>query len=597
MTHASLFSGIGGPEVAAAMLGWDNLFHCEINPFGRNVLDYWFPDSVSYEDITKTDFRPWRGKVDVLTGGFPCQPFSYAGQRRGHEDDRYLWPQMLRAIDEIRPAWVVGENVAGITTMVEGGVLADLGGYATLFQEGDDVHGYELEQSFTIERICRDLEHIGYSVQPMLIPAAACGAPHRRDRIFILAADADPHRRNDLRGAGINERESVCEGVQERDEVRVAGVADTIRFSVFGVTEDPQRDGCGLGADAVEGNQRDIRDTRAGDVERVCRTARLDTAHPTGEMCNRGSAQTGREWKENPNNEEHPIQPTTVGLGGEWSTPYTDGEGRKESIFSGRSEDSAQEGAGMDDRAVGSRSDGKSTDPVCERLEREDESGDGEGGERMRVRRNPAGHNWETDRTMLPGSRWAEFPTVSPVHCRYDGFSGYVVRYINDDVYATIKEYFGNEDLSGVWEAFSKEDVRQSLGRLYKIHETYLLLQVVLGAKTGRRPESDGDGLSARSDEVSQRVLRKLRKQRESSYSPQGLQYQEQLAGELGYTLPALSFDVALAAKAIEEEVLHMMLYVRTESIKAYGNAIVPQVMYRIFQAIESATTGCAIYD
>ena len=83
MTHASLFSGIGGPEVAAAMMGWRNAFHCEINPFGRAVLDYWFPDSTSYEDITKTDFREWRGKIDVLTGGFPCQPFSYAGKRGG----------------------------------------------------------------------------------------------------------------------------------------------------------------------------------------------------------------------------------------------------------------------------------------------------------------------------------------------------------------------------------------------------------------------------------------------------------------------------------------------------------------------------------
>lgn len=83
MTHASLFSGIGGPEVAAAMLGWDNIFHCEINPFGRQVLEYWFPNSDSYEDITKTDFTRYRGRIDVLTGGFPCQPFSYAGKRGG----------------------------------------------------------------------------------------------------------------------------------------------------------------------------------------------------------------------------------------------------------------------------------------------------------------------------------------------------------------------------------------------------------------------------------------------------------------------------------------------------------------------------------
>ena len=85
MRHASLFSGIGGPEVAAEMLGWENVFHCEINPFGRQVLEYWFPNSESYEDITKTDFTQYRGQIDVLTGGFPCQPFSYAGKRGGEK--------------------------------------------------------------------------------------------------------------------------------------------------------------------------------------------------------------------------------------------------------------------------------------------------------------------------------------------------------------------------------------------------------------------------------------------------------------------------------------------------------------------------------
>ena len=146
MKHASLFSGIGGPEVAAAMLGWENVFHCEINPFGRRVLEYWFPESVSYEDITKTDFRCWRGQIDVLTGGFPCQPFSYAGKRGGQKDARYLWPEMFRAVSEIRPTWVVGENVAGITTMVEGGILTEVGCEATLFGEDDNLHRYELRQ-------------------------------------------------------------------------------------------------------------------------------------------------------------------------------------------------------------------------------------------------------------------------------------------------------------------------------------------------------------------------------------------------------------------------------------------------------------------
>ena len=200
MTHASVFSGIGGPEVAATMLGWENLFHCEINPFGRAVLDYWYPHSKSYDDITKTDFREWRGKVDVLTGGFPCQPFSYAGKRGGAQDDRYLWPHMYRCINEVRPRWVVAENVAGILTMVEQGEVTDMASQATLFGEANRLRGYQLRETFTLERICRDIEADGYTVQPVLIPACAVEAPHKRDRVFIVGRRNDAFSENSLYG-------------------------------------------------------------------------------------------------------------------------------------------------------------------------------------------------------------------------------------------------------------------------------------------------------------------------------------------------------------------------------------------------------------
>ena len=186
MTHASVFSGIGGPEVAATMLGWENLFHCEINPFGRRVLDYWYPNSKSYEDITTTDFTEWRGRVNVLTGGFPCQPFSYAGKRGGAQDDRYLWPYMFRCIDQIRPDWVVAENVAGILTMVEQGEVSEVASAPALFDTFDRVRRYQLRETFTLQRICDDLEGHGYAVQPVLVPACGVGAPHRRDRVFII---------------------------------------------------------------------------------------------------------------------------------------------------------------------------------------------------------------------------------------------------------------------------------------------------------------------------------------------------------------------------------------------------------------------------
>lgn len=188
MNHASLFSGIGGAEVAASWMGWHNAFHCEIQEFPRKVLEYWFPNSESYEDITKTNFAKWHGKVDVLTGGFPCQPFSLAGRRKGADDNRYLWPHMLRAIREIQPTWVVGENVAGIKTMVESCQVAKLGRSDDIFEEN---YIYREESKFTLDKICQDLEEAGYSVQPLVIPACAVGAPHRRDRVWIVAHRAD----------------------------------------------------------------------------------------------------------------------------------------------------------------------------------------------------------------------------------------------------------------------------------------------------------------------------------------------------------------------------------------------------------------------
>ena len=98
MRHGSLFSGIGGFDLAAEWMGWTNVFHCEWMEFPRKVLDYHFPDADSHIDICKTDFKKYANKIDILTGGFPCQPFSLAGKRKGTDDERYLWGEMLRAI-------------------------------------------------------------------------------------------------------------------------------------------------------------------------------------------------------------------------------------------------------------------------------------------------------------------------------------------------------------------------------------------------------------------------------------------------------------------------------------------------------------------
>ena len=160
MTHASLFSGIGGFELAAQWMGWSNLFNCEWEEFPRRVLKHHFPKTKQYGDIKELDATSYAGRVDILTGGFPCQPYSLAGKRKGKEDDRHLWPEMLRVVRECAPRYVVGENVRGLVGW-NGGMV--------------------------FEEVCSDLETEGYSVQPFLLPACAVNAPHRRDRIWIVA--------------------------------------------------------------------------------------------------------------------------------------------------------------------------------------------------------------------------------------------------------------------------------------------------------------------------------------------------------------------------------------------------------------------------
>ena len=172
MKHGSLFSGIGGFDLAAEWMQWENVFHCEWMPFPRKVLDYYWPDADSHIDICKTDFKKYANTIDILTGGFPCQPFSLAGKRKGTDDERYLWHEMLRAIQEIKPKYVIAENVFGITN-IDGGMV--------------------------FEQVCLDLEAEGYEVQPFIIPAAAKNAPHRRDRCWFIAYSKGNGNRGELR--------------------------------------------------------------------------------------------------------------------------------------------------------------------------------------------------------------------------------------------------------------------------------------------------------------------------------------------------------------------------------------------------------------
>ena len=366
MTHASVFSGIGGPEVAATMLGWENLFHCEINPFGRRVLDYWYPNSKSYEDITTTDFTEWRGRVNVLTGGFPCQPFSYAGKRGGAQDDRYLWPYMFRCIDQVRPDWVVAENVAGILTMVEQGEVSEVASAPALFDTFDDVRRYQLRETFTLQRICDDLESHGYAVQPVLVPACGVGAPHRRDRVFIIGHRIDTDTEDSM---------------HIRREQRQYG---------------------------EQGHQRNERDTRSGDEERV---------HPETDAGTGNAAEYG-----------HAADTIDEGLQGRHDCD-TEGHGqdsdgctrqlREVSMGERPHTDTSNPGRPMGGIAEGCRQhDSNGTfEHTCRRwIEMSNNPSRATSDERRGIE--------ETERTSdgyEVGDRWRNFPTQSPIHRGNDG--------------------------------------------------------------------------------------------------------------------------------------------------------------------------------
>lgn len=154
-THIDLFSGIGGFALAARWTGFRTVAFCECEPYAQRVLRKHWPDVPIHDDVRTFPGVRYAGAT-LLTGGFPCQPFSLAGKRAGKEDDRFLWPAMVAVIEAVRPTWVIGENVPGIVTM-------------------------------ELDRCAADLEAQGYAVWPVIVPACAVGAFHRRDRVWIVA--------------------------------------------------------------------------------------------------------------------------------------------------------------------------------------------------------------------------------------------------------------------------------------------------------------------------------------------------------------------------------------------------------------------------
>lgn len=160
MNVLDLFSGIGGFSLGLHRAGMNTVAFCEIEPYPQAVLRKNFPGVPIYDDVRTVTAERLHADgidtVDLICGGFPCQPFSVAGQQRGKDDDRHLWPEMFRIISETKPTWVIGENVTGFVSMA-------------------------------LCEVSADLESIGYEVQPFIIPACAVNAHHRRDRVWVVA--------------------------------------------------------------------------------------------------------------------------------------------------------------------------------------------------------------------------------------------------------------------------------------------------------------------------------------------------------------------------------------------------------------------------
>ena len=193
MIHISLFSGLGGFELAAEKMCWKNYVCCETNEFCNTILKYYWPSAYHHKEIktltyekinkelTQRHSKSWRSEDIILTGGFPCQPYSSAGKRLGKEDNRHLWPEMYRVIQEVQPKWIVGENVLGIINWNNGLVF---------------------------DEVQVDMELEGYEVQSYVLPAAGINAPHIRQRVWFVARKKDVISNNtsNTNNAGFKDR-------------------------------------------------------------------------------------------------------------------------------------------------------------------------------------------------------------------------------------------------------------------------------------------------------------------------------------------------------------------------------------------------------
>lgn len=264
------FDGIGGFLLACQDNGFEVVLSCEIEDFPHAVLKHHFPFAYHARDITKSDFSEFRGSIDLLCAGFPCQPYSVSGNRKGSEDDRALWPHTIRGIKEARPRAVLLENVAGLFSILQPECISEVESKEVDLFCGN--HDYPETQSITrlqrrvIADILTDLDQAGYEVgrledgTPIVlcIPAAGVGACHQRDRVWIFAydrsqfsgdsknqkvTDASYPNSECIQGGGRTPRENPCSQcqIQERNLLEQPSEANCLWDVTNAQREKPSR--------------------------------------------------------------------------------------------------------------------------------------------------------------------------------------------------------------------------------------------------------------------------------------------------------------------------------------------------------------------
>lgn len=527
MIHISLFSGIGGFELASEWMGWKNYVSCDINEFGNRVRQYYWPNAYHHKDIHTLTYdtinaeltarfgEGWRNDDIIITGGFPCQPYSQAGKRLGKDDERHLWPEMLRLIREVEPTYVVGENVRGLLTWNDGLVF---------------------------EEVQADLEALSYEVQPFLLPAAGVNAPHERYRIWFVARRVTPNTNGSELGS--NKRANV--GTTKEIWREKKSYVPT-KLCSDGIASDTNNAGTG----------KQLRTNRNGEAQNE---EREKQPQPKFRACDR--------YVTNPESKRserlQPCEQCEVS------------EQEQEQFRGGNCQNIT-----TDTRLLGQAQqpvNPMGTEQLCEERNVTDTNGGRQSSEEHR--KEKAG--WFAEESLR--GNWENFPTQPPVRSVYDGVSNAMVRNIKSEIYGQISERYTDQDLQEVWEAFQSEEVREEIGRLYKIYEPRVLLQTVQLCSSSN---TDEKGVSAFSEKASEGILRKMRKYGKLANTPQGRELEKQFKKQFTNTLPYLSHEIALVTMEAERAARKFVSWHRNESIKSMGNAIVPQVAYQIFKAIE----------